>query len=227
VEEFNKFSDEFPDLREDDQTKEELHQRVDILSDELWEITEERKDQAVEERKKVMENGWIEHEIEFMTTAAQQLFQAEVDRFKAAVQILHDYYHAIEEKLIPEPPAQYFVEIEGDDLPPVEQAPVDDPFKAEAYTYPRLDKLFEKALKAQVVPDVIALAAQAAAGDKKGGAKGGKDAAKKAAEEEANKEPSVYEKEMKEAIKVEKQILRYRLTLLRNWALSRLQKMRT
>jgi hypothetical protein len=41
---FNHFSDEYPDLREDDSTKEELHQRADVLSDELWEIVEERKD---------------------------------------------------------------------------------------------------------------------------------------------------------------------------------------
>lgn len=44
VQEFNQFSDEFPDLREDPQTKEELHQRCDVLSDELWEIVEERKE---------------------------------------------------------------------------------------------------------------------------------------------------------------------------------------
>lgn len=51
VAEFNQFSEEFPDLREDDQTKEELHQRIDILGDEMWEIIEERRDQALEEAK--------------------------------------------------------------------------------------------------------------------------------------------------------------------------------
>lgn len=52
VKSFNQFSEQYPDLREDEQTKEELHQRVDVLSDELWEIVEERKEQAIEERKK-------------------------------------------------------------------------------------------------------------------------------------------------------------------------------
>ena len=54
-------------MREDDQTKEELHQRVDILSDELWEIAEDRKEQAVEERKKIMESGWAEFSQEYLT----------------------------------------------------------------------------------------------------------------------------------------------------------------
>ena len=44
IKDFNDFSDQFPDLREDETTKDELHQRVDILSDEMWEIIEERKE---------------------------------------------------------------------------------------------------------------------------------------------------------------------------------------
>lgn len=68
---FNGFSDEFPDMREDDQTKEELHQRVDTLSDELWEIAEDRKEQAIDERKRIMESGWVEFSLEYLTTCAQ------------------------------------------------------------------------------------------------------------------------------------------------------------
>ena len=85
VREFNEFSDLFPDLREDEQTKEELHQRCDVLADELWEIIEERKEQHAEERKKIMESGQVEFELAFAVQSAQQLMQAEVDRFRASV----------------------------------------------------------------------------------------------------------------------------------------------
>lgn len=44
---------------------------MDILSDELWEIAEERKEQAVEERKKIMESGWVEFSLEYLTSCAQ------------------------------------------------------------------------------------------------------------------------------------------------------------
>ena len=71
IQDFNDFSDQYPDMREDDQTKEELHQRVDILSDELWEIAEERKEHAVEERKKIMDSGWVEFSLEYLTSCAQ------------------------------------------------------------------------------------------------------------------------------------------------------------
>lgn len=73
VQEFNKFSDEYPDLREDNHTKEELHQRCDVLSDELWEIVEERKEQNIDERKKIMESGQTESCLEFYTISAMQL----------------------------------------------------------------------------------------------------------------------------------------------------------
>ena len=38
VNSFNKFSVEFPDLRKDDQTKEELFNRLEQLSNGLWDI---------------------------------------------------------------------------------------------------------------------------------------------------------------------------------------------
>ena len=64
--------------------------------------------------------------------------------------------------------------------------------------------------------------------DKKGGAapaKGAKDP-KKPAEEEKPAEESPYVKEMKQAVKVEKSILRFRLAQIRNWALKRLRDIR-
>jgi len=65
--------------------------------------------------------------------------------------LIHDYYHLFEDKLIPETPPQLTTElvIEGEELPPVEVLPEgQDQFNLDNYTYPRLDKLFERALKA-------------------------------------------------------------------------------
>lgn len=227
IKDFNDFSDQFPDLREDESTKDELHQRVDTLSDELWEIIEDRKEQHIEERKKIMESGWVEHELAFLVSSGQSLMQGEVDKFKSSIQILHDYYHAFEDKLIPEPPAMITADIlgEGEDLPAIEVLQEGaDPLNAGSYTYPRLDKIFEKALKTQFVADVTL---NAGAGlDKKGAPPAkGKDP-KKPAEDEKPAEESQYVKEMKQAIKVEKSILRFRLTQIRNWVLKRLRDIR-
>lgn len=96
--------------------------------------------------------------------------------------------------------------------------------KLENYTYPRLDKLLALALKQQVVPDVTQVQA---ATDGKG--KGGKKDAKKGgnvADEAVAVEESIYVKEMKETIKVEKGILRFRLVQVRNWCLLQLKSRR-
>ena len=78
-----------------------------------------------------------------------------------------------------------------------------------------------------MVPDVADLSASAA--DAKGAKGGKKDAKGKGAaaggDETAAKE-SIYLKEMKEAIRVEKSILRFRLTQVRNWSLNRLKLQR-
>ncbi|KAJ6656096.1 hypothetical protein lerEdw1_004145 [Lerista edwardsae] len=47
------------DLWEDDEMKEELHQRVTDLRDRLWDICENRRDEAEQERCDIMNNGWL------------------------------------------------------------------------------------------------------------------------------------------------------------------------
>jgi hypothetical protein len=76
--------------------------------------------------------------------------QAELDKFKVSVQILQDYYHAIEEKLIPEAAPMTTADLGFDDgdAPAVETLPDGaDAMNADVYTYPRLDRLLLLALK--------------------------------------------------------------------------------
>lgn len=139
-----------------------------------------------------------------------------------------DYYHAIDEKLIPaceDIPAVDITSGEAIDGVSVEkQEEGADIMDEMSYSYPRLDELYKRSIKAQAVPDVAAASA-AAADAKKGGAK--KDPKKPTpTEDEGAAKESVYMKEMKEALKIEKSILRFRLTQVRNWALKRLKLQR-
>ena len=58
-----------------------------------------------------MESSWIENELAFVVQSAQQLMQTEVDKFRAGVQLIQDFYHAFEDKLVPELPAAATVEL--------------------------------------------------------------------------------------------------------------------
>jgi hypothetical protein len=172
-----------------------------------------------------MESGWVEFSLDYLTVCSQQMMQSEIDKFKGTIQLIHDYYHAIDEKLIPESPETVTVDLLNAEveLPDVERlAEGAEPTDLAAYSYPRLDDLFKRALKAQIVPDV---SAGSAAADPK---KGGKAPPKKggAPETDEVKADSQAVKDMKEAIKVEKSILRFRLAQVRNWALMRLKHQR-
>lgn len=152
--------------------------------------------------------------------------QAEMDKFKVSIQILQDYYNAIEEKLIPEAAPSPTVELGFDegDAPAIEQLPEgQDASNADLYTYPRLDRLLLQALKQQVITEVTE---KSQAVDPKKAPPKGKAAPVVAAKEEKPTEESIYAKELKEAIKVEKGIYRYRLIQIRNWSLKNLRDTR-
>ncbi|XP_061213938.1 sperm flagellar protein 2 isoform X7 [Neopsephotus bourkii] len=97
---FNSVAD---DLREDEQAKAELHQRVTDLRDLLWDICDNRREEAEQERTDIMNDGWLPDHRGIAVNHFLSLMQVEVDRFQDTKRILHDYYRAMEGKI----PAEY------------------------------------------------------------------------------------------------------------------------
>ncbi|XP_021234980.1 sperm flagellar protein 2 isoform X4 [Numida meleagris] len=93
---FNSISD---DLREDEETKAELHQRVTDLRDLLWDICDKRREEAEQERTDVMNDGWLRDHKGIAINHFFSLMQVEVDRFQDTKRLLHDYYRAMEGKI--------------------------------------------------------------------------------------------------------------------------------
>ena len=85
--------DDFPDLIDDPAVKCEHHQNVDDLSDKIWEIIEQRKNEAIDERKRIMTSNWIENEMEKLYIHLERLFQAEIDKFTGN-DIYIKFYHS-------------------------------------------------------------------------------------------------------------------------------------
>ncbi|XP_053393746.1 sperm flagellar protein 2-like isoform X2 [Mercenaria mercenaria] len=97
VSQFQKEYNEIPDdMRDDDETKMELHQRVDDLRERLWNICDERKEQAENERETVMNDGWLDDRLGVLSNFYITLMQAEVDRFQDTVRMMKDYYRGME-----------------------------------------------------------------------------------------------------------------------------------
>ncbi|XP_009893017.1 PREDICTED: sperm flagellar protein 2, partial [Charadrius vociferus] len=104
---FNSIAD---DLREDEETKAELHQRVTDLRDLLWDICDNRREEAEQERTNIMNDGWLLDHRGIAMNHFFSLMQVEVDRFQDTKKLLHDYYRAMEGK-IPTDDGQDFTRI--------------------------------------------------------------------------------------------------------------------
>uniref|UniRef100_A0A7N6BWI8 Calponin-homology (CH) domain-containing protein n=1 Tax=Anabas testudineus TaxID=64144 RepID=A0A7N6BWI8_ANATE len=69
---FNSISD---DMREDEDTKAELHLRLDELRERLWDISDKRKEQDEQERTALIGNGWLEDHIAILINHHSTLIQ--------------------------------------------------------------------------------------------------------------------------------------------------------
>ena len=83
-------------MREDDETKAELHQRVDDLRVKLWDICDERKAQAEKERQAIIDDGWLDDRLGVLSNFYLTLMQGEVDRYQDTVRMLRDYYRGMD-----------------------------------------------------------------------------------------------------------------------------------
>ncbi|KAI8807069.1 hypothetical protein BJ742DRAFT_854688 [Cladochytrium replicatum] len=80
------------DLRSDPDAKAELHQRAEDLRDRLWDLSDERRDDAEVERLGIIEDRWVEDHYAMLVNVYIALMQAEVDKFCHTRQWLTDYY---------------------------------------------------------------------------------------------------------------------------------------
>ncbi|XP_048100360.1 sperm flagellar protein 2 isoform X3 [Alosa alosa] len=95
------------DMREDEETQAELHQRLDDLRERLWDICDRKKEEAEQERAALTEDGWLEDHAALLHNHFYSLMQVEVDRFQDTLRLLRDYYYSMRGTVLPEVPADF------------------------------------------------------------------------------------------------------------------------
>lgn len=88
IDSFNKFSEEFPNLRNDPLTQEELRKRVTRLSNDMWSLLETKKDQALAQHAKLNTDGWVVNEMKKLMKYACRIVQSELQRFSVLVSLV-------------------------------------------------------------------------------------------------------------------------------------------
>uniref|UniRef100_A0A2K6GF76 Sperm flagellar 2 n=1 Tax=Propithecus coquereli TaxID=379532 RepID=A0A2K6GF76_PROCO len=93
---FNSLPD---DLWNDEETKAELHQRVNDLRDRLWDICDTQKEDAEQERLDIINESWLQDSLGIIINHFFSLMQAELNRFQDTKRLLQDYYRGMECKI--------------------------------------------------------------------------------------------------------------------------------
>ncbi|XP_060739430.1 sperm flagellar protein 2 [Tachysurus vachellii] len=90
--EYNSVSE---DIRHEVETKSELHQRLEDLRERLWDICDKRREEAMQEKAALTEDGWLENHTSVLINHYCTLIQVEVDRFQYTLHLLRDYYSGL------------------------------------------------------------------------------------------------------------------------------------
>uniref|UniRef100_A0A8C4MCC8 Sperm flagellar 2 n=1 Tax=Equus asinus asinus TaxID=83772 RepID=A0A8C4MCC8_EQUAS len=93
---FNSLPD---DLWDDEETKAELHQRLNDLRDRLWDICDAQKEEAEQERLDIINESWLQDSMGITMNHFFSMMQAELNRFQDTKRLLQDYYRGMECKI--------------------------------------------------------------------------------------------------------------------------------
>ncbi|KAM4579456.1 sperm flagellar protein 2 [Fundulus diaphanus] len=93
---FNSIPD---DMRKDEETKAELHLRMDELRERLWDISDKHREEDEQERKALMCDGWLEEQAAMLINHHSMIIQVELSRFRETLCTLRLYYWSMHRKV--------------------------------------------------------------------------------------------------------------------------------
>lgn len=96
VQSFNQFSSQYPDLRKDDQTKDELSSRLERLANALWDITDRRKEESLERIANMSKSGWSNQEMRQVVRNMASLVEIEIKKISTVYQIVMQHETPVE-----------------------------------------------------------------------------------------------------------------------------------
>jgi hypothetical protein len=95
---FNNFINDYPELANDETVKSEFRKDLSELTDRIWDYIEEKKDESIEERKKIVNSGYIEKQMEKFYNFTEKIFFLEAEKFEYSLCILRHFYTIMDSK---------------------------------------------------------------------------------------------------------------------------------
>eukprot|EP00916_Digyalum_oweni_P003918 GHVL01006986.1.p1 GENE.GHVL01006986.1~~GHVL01006986.1.p1 ORF type:complete len:1300 (+),score=258.71 GHVL01006986.1:1173-5072(+) len=89
---YNSDCEDFPDMMLEDATKCENHQRTEDLLDAIWQITDNKRIEWVEELDSWIKSAWCSNQIKAVALQIQEVINIEIERFWECVSFMRDTY---------------------------------------------------------------------------------------------------------------------------------------
>lgn len=228
---YNQFYDEHPQLLNEQEVREQFKSDITEVGERLWKNIEVRKDEAIAERKLLMESGWFETEMDKLYNQIERLFIIETDLFLGSLGIIKEFYSSLDNKLIPEFNSFKGTEILKEDE--LNSLPLENKIKG---TYPKIEKLYKNCFRIlfrydekvksldKVLKNSVNFNISSDSLSKK--ASRTINIKKNADSYDDRREIFLYDEELRLAIKSEKTKYKYRITLLKFWGIHHLSMLR-
>eukprot|EP01016_Furgasonia_blochmanni_P052672 TRINITY_DN8429_c0_g2_i7.p1 TRINITY_DN8429_c0_g2~~TRINITY_DN8429_c0_g2_i7.p1 ORF type:complete len:546 (-),score=78.37 TRINITY_DN8429_c0_g2_i7:141-1778(-) len=139
-ENYSRFLEENPQIRDMKLTRQEILAKLEVLYDKMWDILAAKKDEAIAQRKHLIESGYFEEDLEVFMKDILKLIKSELLRFFRSLKLLRSYYCQLLGKKEPTQSAVIdFADVEN------ESSVICDPRDPESF--PRLQKIIKNCLK--------------------------------------------------------------------------------
>lgn len=141
-ENYNHFLEENPGMIKEKSAKEYLNKHLNSLYESLWTAVENRKNTSIGERKKIVNSGWIEEEMEKIISDIQLMMQIEVNKLLESLLVIQNFYSFFEGR----PMGDFIEHLIIDPFEGKEEA-VALETKGNSDSFPKMQRIFETTFK--------------------------------------------------------------------------------
>ena len=99
---YETFMEKFIVVKKHVLVKEEFAKDLTELTEHFWELIEMKKRDAINERKMIIESGFIENQIEFFYKNLEKIFICETEKFEKTLNLINDFYYQFDPNKIEE-----------------------------------------------------------------------------------------------------------------------------
>ena len=146
------FRSQFKEIKSHKLVIEEFQKDLTELTNGIWNIINVRKQQAIDKRKKIMDEGFFEKQIKLFYENIENMFLQETSKFLLSVNIIKEFYYGLQSEILKSVILPFTSQIEEIDINTIFKDTKDLPLISKIsgsknLNFPKMEKIFYNCLK--------------------------------------------------------------------------------